>query len=260
MMMTKTWRDYSTGIAWGTVLLYLLLLAAYIGLISAIYNASISLLAGMLISTIILYLGFTVVHEAGHGNIAHDVSWMKPIERFMGWTLTIVFLIVPFGLFAKIHDYHHAFTNDPDRDPDHWVSGDTWMEASLRALTLPLNYLVLMATRFRKDAVIASTHPSSLIYFLITFSIASSLVLSGYAMELLIVGIIPIFLSSYILGMLFDWIPHTPTRQQGRYQNTRSYIFPGLKFLTLGQNYHHIHHLYPRVSWYHYQRLSLIHI
>ena len=255
MMMTKTWRDYSTGIAWGTVLLYLLLLAAYIGLISAIYNASISLLAGMLISTIILYLGFTVVHEAGHGNIAHDVSWMKPIERFMGWTLTIVFLIVPFGLFAKIHDYHHAFTNDPDRDPDHWVSGDTWMEASLRALTLPLNYLVLMATRFRKDAVIASTHPSSLIYFLITFSIASSLVLSGYAMELLIVGIIPIFLSSYILGMLFDWIPHTPTRQQGRYQNTRSYIFPGLKFLTLGQNYHHIHHLYPRVSWYHYQRV-----
>jgi ferredoxin-NADP reductase len=173
----------------------------------------------------------------------------------MGWTSTLLFFIVPFGLFAKTHDYHHAFTNDPDRDPDHWVRGDTWIEASLRAFTLPLNYLVLMLTRFRKDPVIASTHASSILYFIVTFSIAASLVIAGYGIELLMVGIIPIFLSSFILGMLFDWIPHTPTRQQSRYQNTRSYLFPGLKFLTLGQNYHHIHHLYPRVSWYHYQRV-----
>jgi len=254
-MTTKTWRDYSTGIAWGTVALFIGITIAYIGLISAIYAGSINLLAGMMISTVLLYLGFTVAHEAGHGNIAHDVSWMKPVERFMGWTFTLPFLIVPFGLFAKIHDYHHAFTNDPDRDPDHWVSGDTWKDASLRALVLPLNYLVLMVTRFRKDPVIASTHPSSLIYFVTTFSIIISLVATGYGTELLVVGIIPIFLSSYVLGMLFDWIPHMPTRQQGRYQNTRSYLFPGLKFLTLGQNYHHIHHLYPRVSWYHYQRV-----
>lgn len=254
-MTTKTWTDYSTGIAWGTVLLFIGVSIAYIGLIGAIYTQSISLLSGMLIATVLLYLGFTVAHEAGHGNIAHDVSWMKPVERFMGWAFTTLFFIVPFGLFAKTHDYHHAFTNDPDRDPDHWVSGDTWIDASLRALTLPLNYLVLMLTRFRKDPVIAATHKSSMLYFAITFSIAASLVIAGYGLEFLVVGIIPIFLSSYVLGMLFDWIPHKPTRQQGRYQNTRSYLFPGLKFLTLGQNYHHIHHLYPRVSWYHYQRV-----
>ncbi len=252
---TKTWKDYSTGIAWGTVALFMGLLIAYGVLLSAIYNESISLFSGMLISTLVTYLGFTVVHEAGHGNIAHEVSWMKPIERMMGWALTLPFLMVPFALFAKIHDYHHAFTNDPDRDPDHWVSGDTWKDASFRALTLPLNYLVLMMTRFRNDPVIAATHKSSILYFAITISISIGLIVLGYGLELLVIGIIPAFLASYILGMLFDWIPHTPTRQQGRYQNTRSYLFPGLKFLTLGQNYHHIHHLYPRVSWYHYQRV-----
>jgi ferredoxin-NADP reductase/fatty acid desaturase len=254
-MTTKTWTDYSTGIAWGTVSLFVTLIIGYIGLLSAIYSDSISLLTGMLVSTTLLYLGFTVAHEAGHGNIAHDVSWMKPVERFMGWAFTIPFLMVPFGLFAKIHDYHHAFTNDPDRDPDHWVSGDTWIEASLRALTLPLNYLVLMATRFRNDPVIAATHLSSMLYFSTTISISAALIIMGYGLELLVVGVIPAFLASFILGMLFDWIPHTPTRQQSRYQNTRSYLFPGLKFLTMGQNYHHIHHLYPRVSWYHYQRV-----
>jgi ferredoxin-NADP reductase/fatty acid desaturase len=254
-MTTKTWRDYSTGIAWGTILFFFGIIVAYIGLIGSIYTESISLLSGMLISTLLLYLGFTVVHEAGHGNIAHDVIWMKPIERTMGWFFSIPFLIVPFGLFAKIHDYHHAFTNDPDRDPDHWVIGDTWVDASLRALTLPLNYIVLMMTRFRKDPVISSTHISTLIYFTTTFSIVIGLVMAGYGTELLMLSIIPSFLASFVLGMLFDWIPHTPTRQQGRYQNTRSYLFPGLKFITLGQNYHHIHHLYPRVSWYHYQRV-----
>lgn len=138
----------------------------------------------------------------------------------MGWTFTIPFLMIPFGLFAKTHDYHRAFTNDPDRDPDHWV--------------------------------IAATHLSSMLYFASTISMSVALIIMGYGLELLVVGVIPAFLVSFILGMLFNRVPHTPIRQQGRYQNTRSYLFPGLRFLTLGQNYHHIHHLYPRVSGYHH--------
>lgn len=251
----KDWTDYSSGIAWGTVALSIGVSLAYIGLIAGIASDLISLPIGMLIATVIIYLGFTVAHEAGHGNISHEVTWMKPYERMLGWSMNLLFLVLPFGLFAKIHDYHHAFTNDPDRDPDHWVSGDTWIEASWRAATLPFNYLYLAATRFKNDPVISQTHKSSLAYYAITLPIMLGLVVAGLGLELLIIGIIPIFLVSFVLGMLFDWIPHKPSRQQGRYQNTRSYLFPGLKYLTLGQNYHHIHHLYPRVSWYHYQRV-----
>ena len=252
---TMDWSDYSSGIAWSTVALFVSVIVGYIGLITATYMGAMSLPVGMLVATLLVYLGFTVAHEAGHGNIAHEVTWMKPLERFMGWSLTIPFLILPFGLFAKIHDYHHAFTNEPDRDPDHWVSGNTWLKASFRAPTLALSYLYLTATRFKDDPVITQTHKSSLAYYAVTLSIIVGLIWSGYGLELLMVGIIPVFLASYVLGMLFDWIPHKPTRQQSRYQNTRSYLFPGLKYLTLGQNYHHIHHLYPRVSWYNYERV-----
>jgi ferredoxin-NADP reductase/fatty acid desaturase len=251
----KDWTDYSTGIAWGTVSLFFVVVASYLGLIAGLISGHISLLAGMLIATVIIYLGFTVAHEAGHGNIAHEISWMKPYERLMGWSMNLLFLVLPFGLFAKIHDYHHAFTNDPDRDPDHWVSGDTWLAASPRATMLPFHYLYLTATRFKNDPVITRTHKASIIYYLITATAVTCLILAGFAKELLIIGILPIFFASFVLGMLFDWVPHRPNRHQGRYQNTRSYLFPGLKFLTLGQNYHHIHHLYPRVSWYHYQRV-----
>jgi len=90
---------------------------------------------------------------------------------------------------------------------------------------------------------------------LISAIFCAALFLSGFGMELLLIGFIPVLLGSFLLGMVFDWIPHHPTRQQGRYQNTRVYLFPGLKFLTCGQNYHLIHHLYPRVPWYNYQRV-----
>lgn len=253
-MTTKAWTDYPTDIAWGTVSLFVALVITYVGLLSAIYSDIISLFTAMLVSTILLYLGFTVAHEAVHGNIAHDVSWMKPVERLMGWTFTLPFLIVPFGLFAKMHNYHHAFTNDSDRDPEHQNIGDTWIEENLHALTLPLNYLVLIAIRFRNDPVIAATHLSSLLYFATTLSMSAALIIMGYGFELLVVGVIPAFIASFILGMLFDRITHTPKHQQSRHQSNRRYLFSGLNFLTLGQNHYLIHHRYPRVSGYHYQR------
>lgn len=249
------WVKYASGVAWGTIALYFTVVVIYVSMIIGLAVGEVSLFAAMLIATLCIYLGFTVAHEAGHGNISHGVEWMKPLEKVMGWSSNVLFLILPFGLFAKIHDYHHAFTNDPERDPDHWVSGDTWIEASWRAMVLSLNYLYLTLTRFKNDPVIKKTHKSSLAYYAFTIPLMIAIIWAGFAWELLIVGILPIFLASIVLGLLFDWIPHKPSNQQGRFQNTRSYLFPGLKFLTLGQNYHHIHHLYPRVSWYHYQRV-----
>ena len=159
------WTDFAKGIAWGTIVLFVGVVIGYAGMIAAVFTDTISLPIGTLLSTLLLYLAFTVAHEAGHGNIAHEVSRMKPVERLMGWSVTVPFLIIPFGLFAKMHDYHHAFTNDPDRDPDHWVSGNNWRGANFRALTLALNYIYVANTRFKDDPVIAQTQKSSLLYY-----------------------------------------------------------------------------------------------
>ena len=233
----------------------MVIVAGYAALLAAIHGQALSLPLGMIASSILLYLSFTVAHEAGHGNIAHEVGWMRPVERALGWAATLPFLIVPFGLFARIHDYHHAFTNDPDRDPDYIVSGKTGWSVVPHALTIPLEYLRLTFTRFADEPVFARTHKTSLAYYMVTVSVIVALVWSGYGRELLWLGVLPLFIASFILAMLFDWIPHTPASRQGRWENTRSYLFPGLKYLTLGQNYHHIHHLYPRVPWYHYDRV-----
>lgn len=249
------WVSSATGIAWGTIALFVFILLGYAWLIPAAVKASAPLPLLVLASTLLLYLSFTVVHEAGHGNIAHDVAAMKPVERIIGWIGVTPFLVIPFGLFAKIHDLHHAFTNDPERDPDYWVSGQKTHEAMLRAFGLAFKYILLTTGPFLRHPAMASTHKSSLIFYTFTFSIVASAIYAGHVETLLWIAVLPMFLASFVLAMLFDWIPHTPAKQQARYQNTRVYLFPGLNILTLGQSYHLIHHLYPRVSWYHYKRV-----
>lgn len=253
--LSAPWISSATGIAWGTIVLFVAIIAGYGALMTAVVTESVPLPWLVLASTVLLYLLFTVAHEAGHGNIAHEVAAMKPVERMMGWIAAAPFLVMPFGLFAKIHDFHHAFTNDPQRDPDYWVSGQSFRQACVRAFGLAFKYIQLTAGAFSRHPVMVSTHKSTLVYFAITLSFVVGVIAAGHVETLIWIGVVPLFLGSFVLAMLFDWIPHTPARQQGRFQNTRVYLFPGLNVLTLGQSYHLIHHLYPRVSWYHYKRV-----
>lgn len=254
-LSAPAWISSATGISWGSVALFVAILVGYIALGAAVESASVPLPWLSLPSAILLYLSFTIAHEAGHGNIAHEVAAMKPVERAMGWLAAVPYLLMPFGMFAKMHDFHHAFTNDPQRDPDYWVSGQGFRQACIRAFGLVFKYVQLMAGSLSRHPAISKTHVSSLCYYAVTSSIVVGFIVAGQIDILLWIGVLPLFLVSFVLGMLFDWIPHTPARQQGRYQNTRVYLFPGLNILTLGQSYHLIHHLYPRVSWYHYKRV-----
>ena len=57
----------------------------------------------------------------------------------------------------------------------------------------------------------------------------------------------------------FAYRPHSPYLEEQRYKNTTSLIMPNwLKFLEwfwLGQNLHSIHHLFPRIPFYHYHKV-----
>jgi ring-1,2-phenylacetyl-CoA epoxidase subunit PaaE len=77
----------------------------------------------------------------------------------------------------------------------------------------------------------------------------------GYQLELISFVIIPLIMTLFVIVLFFDYIPHHPHKSQDRYHNTR--IFPGklMNILLLGQNYHLIHHMYPRLPWYKYQEV-----
>ena len=63
-----------------------------------------------------------------------------------------------------------------------------------------------------------------------------------------------------LLGFLFAWVVHTPFEETDRYRDTATILLPKplhgpLTRLWLWQNYHAIHHLFPRVPYYRYDRL-----
>ena len=63
-----------------------------------------------------------------------------------------------------------------------------------------------------------------------------------------------------LLGFLFAWVVHTPFDETERYRDTATILLPSpvhelLTRLWLWQNYHSIHHLFPRVAYYRYAAL-----
>jgi len=252
---TESWQSFATGIAWGSLFLLGFIIIAVCVLITGISLNAVPLPMAMTCATMLIYMSFTVVHEAGHGNIVHEHKNLKWFERLVGWVASVFLIAVPFGLWARIHDHHHAFTNNPQRDPDYWVGGDSASIVLAKSLTLVPHYLYVTLFKLRNEPVFKTTHLSTIIFYGSWAAVLTALCLNGFAFEVLTLIFIPTVIAALVLALLFDWIPHTPMLHQGRYHNTRVYLGCGLNAITLGQNYHLIHHLYPRVPWYKYRQV-----
>ena len=62
------------------------------------------------------------------------------------------------------------------------------------------------------------------------------------------------------LVMIFGWLVHIPFDETERYRDTSVYLLPNAverlgTWLWLGQNYHGIHHLFPRIPYFRYKQV-----
>jgi beta-carotene hydroxylase len=78
--------------------------------------------------------------------------------------------------------------------------------------------------------------------------------------EVLMLTVLANVVGLSLLGYLFAWLVHTPFVETERYRDTATLLLPGpvhrlLTRLWLWQNYHSIHHLFPRVPFYRYSAL-----
>ena len=249
----QAWQASIPQVAWGTLCLFAVIVGGYLTVIPAAMAGSLSYPVATLICTWLAYASFTVVHDAGHGSIFPLDSPYKRLESVMGWAASVPLLLTSFRFFQKIHDRHHAHTNCPDRDPDHIVSNKTWLHLLLSIYYIPLQYYVKMLTVYRDDPVFRSTWVSTAVYMVLVYGSLALLAFNGFALEVLCFAILPMLFALFLLVFFFDYVPHYPHRSQQRYHNTRNYPGRWLNWLLLGQNYHLIHHLYPRVPWYKYQ-------
>ena len=83
---------------------------------------------------------------------------------------------------------------------------------------------------------------------------------AGYWVEGPALFVLGWLIGAMVLLYLFAYVVHQPHDRAGRYIDTSTILIPGplgslLTGLWLFQNYHSIHHLFPRVPFYHYAKL-----
>ena len=190
-----------------------------------------------------LHISGTVIHDASH-NSGHK---NRTINAILGHGSALM-LGFAFPVFTRVHLQHHAHVNDPENDPDHFVStgGPLWMIAA----RFFYHEIFFFKRRLWRKWELLEWFLSRLFLFTIVF-LGCHYGFIGYLMNF---WFVPALVVGIALGLFFDYLPHRPFKERDRWKNARVYPSPWLNLLILGQNYHLVHHLWPSVPWYKYQR------
>lgn len=248
----NAWKAHIGLVAWPTLAMTAVLCLASVGTIGAALTDRIPLWVGTLVLTPLTYLWFTPLHEAVHGNIGgtRTRSW---VDHVVGWTAAAYFA-APFPAFKLIHLRHHAATNRDGRDPDRWMASRNPLALTARALTiLPYYYWMLFNDLMHETQGTKRDGRVTFLGLFLVFELFAVAVGAGVATELLALWLVPAWIASALLAVAFDWIPHQPHAETDRFQNARVICGrPWVTWLMVGQNYHLVHHLWPRVPFYAY--------
>lgn len=190
-----------------------------------------------------LHMVGTVIHDACHG-VAHRNKVMNAVLGH-GSALMLCF---SFPVFTRVHMQHHAHVNDPENDPDHVVStfGPLWI--------INARFLYHEIFFFRRKL----WRNNELFEWIAARSVLGLILFLGYQYDF--IGYIfnfwfvPLAGVGLILGLFFDYLPHRPFKERDRWKNARVYPNRFLNWLIMGQNYHLVHHLWPSIPWYNYEK------
>ena len=236
--------------AWTTLALGCFVLFIYSILIFKTLSGQTSLATTTVLAACLYYMGYTVLHEAVHGNIngkKHSLKWVNDVLGYMmGQILCVSFCV---------HKNQHLKNHNHRDKPTHYKKVGLIEDAVSVARLQYQNFFTANRNMTRR-------REQSIALFEIAIMMAWRLMAIVYfaSYEVMIFFIGAVILGVCILIVIFIWCVHPAKLQENPYQNTLTIIFPKyihkpLTWLWLFQNYHIIHHLFPRVPFYHYETL-----
>jgi beta-carotene hydroxylase len=255
-------RPYLGAVAWPTVWTAVAIVVSFTTVTTLGAQHQIPLWLGLILNTLILYFDQTPLHEACHGNIAGKDSKMLWLNHTVGFVCGAI-LLHEYKAFRHMHLAHHRDTNNPDIDPDHWVAVEGPFKILWRCLTIVYWYHQYFWKHIAFHAHIPGMRPLTIhiaISYLLLFGLALGLAAMGWWREVLALWIGPHILASALIIYFFAYLPHMPHRVHERYRDTNIFWFRGkvvepiVNWLYMFQNFHLIHHLFPRIPFYFYPK------
>lgn len=252
-------KQYMSKTAWPTIALTLAVVGAFVCTLFLFAKGILPAWAALLSVATLTYMSYTPLHEAVHNNIQGQRDDRKWLNNLCGYLVAPI-IGIPYSSHRVEHFTHHRYTNQPEKDPDFIVSN--MQKGFIPFIVSGLRFQWLQASYFASHHWNKASLQERLIYCAelavsVGWRIAFILLVSQLATVLVVV-------MGYYAGALFTayWFayrPHHPYKETERYRNTNSLMMPTwmkpLEWLWLGQNLHSIHHLFPRVPFYHYHAL-----
>ena len=253
-------REYMGVVAWPTIALGLVVSLSYIGTVAMTLAGFLPLWLAFPLVAVLTYLSYTVAHESVHGSITGSHPSLRWVNKALGYMAAWI-LMIPLTAHRHEHMAHHRHANDPVDDPDFEVKQmqDSLPAAARAAVQITVGqFSFYFKNRWKK----APLKQNLLLCLEVGAALLPrlSVLLAGYWVEGLVLFVLAWLIGVIVLLYSFAYIVHRPHEQVGRYMDTSTILLPGplgtlLTWLWMFQNYHSIHHLFPRVPFYQYAKL-----
>lgn len=254
-------KALSPAVAWPTLALAVALPSTFAAIVYLGLTDGLPLLVCTAVLSLVSYAHYTLVHESIHGNVVAGKPAWAWVNTIVGWIGSLG-LGIGWPALQRTHVLHHSHTNT-ERDPDIFVKGTLlqllgkWTINIARSL-IPIFLIKFVAAGPYDRLRNVFTTPDIIQISAVTVATLALLVaalLTGHFVDWLLLWFVPTRLAVLILNIFFQWLPHYPFDRTDRYGNTRISLWLGGTFLTLQQNLHLMHHLWPSVPFYNNARL-----
>ena len=195
----------------------------------------------VLLRTYLIFIGAVMAHESVHGHLATTRS-----GNFWWGRIALIPSMVPFTNFRRTHQLHHAFTNIPDKDPDHFMKSRNLLELALRAIAMPHQWFFWL----RKHNRLKRADVNELILNYVVIFVVHGVIFSVVGPTRFLWGMIP----PLILVSLLLWYPFAVQTHEGfstGSAESRSHNYYGffMFWFSLGLSMHRVHHQQPKLAW-----------
>ena len=242
-------RKYMGRVPWEMVVWGLGNFVLWLSIWPLAFTGVLPLWAAFVLSTLSMTICYLPSHEAQHSIIATEGSRLRWLNELVGHVSTIP-LLLPYRVAWITHKQHHAFANDPELDPDIGNKGDTWWQAAwhgIRARQFGAGNGYKNALARSDDPNLVKAFRNAMCLSFSYYAIFTTLAWTGHAIEAALIWWLPRHIAMTYILLFLSWAPHYPMEETGRYRDTRAWKSPVGTILSMGMEYHLIHHLFPRI-------------
>lgn len=194
-----------------------------------------------LLRSYLIFVGCTMAHESGHfhlGATPRANRWWGRLSTFPS--------TVPSLSFRKTHGFHHAHTNIPGKDPDHFLKPAHLWEVPFRSLGLPhwwFMWLLRHGKITRRDWIELA------LWYVVVAAVFGSII-DRMGMARVAWGVLPALATNSIFLWYFFAVKTHDGYLTGREEEkSHNYYGKVIYWISVGLSMHRVHHMKPKLAW-----------